>query len=194
MRRRDWKIKNLKKYIYGNKKLFRKAVKNKRLYFLRKLSMRKNKHSLKKNVMMHYIFLNNFLIDLKKLKLKSIEIRYLFKNYNLNLFHSDYSVKKYIFYNFVIFKDLEKNFSLFSIRNFKEYNNYGLTTFVFNNENSLIDQKEEFNSIINKKNDNNIDFFKFDINFFFNYNIYLLNSLEIYKILILLYYYNLKNK
>jgi len=148
------------------------------------------------NFFNNYTFFNNFFYFLKNLE-KNLLIFYFLKNnfikYNIT---PNFMFNKKIFYDYFNFIKFTKknNLKFLNIKNSNfynlNYNFYGNNLLLFSNKN--IEDKD----LILIKNDYNLDLFfknnfdflenKFDITYFLNFNLFFLNIIEIYKILILL--------
>lgn len=194
MKRRDWKTKKLKKDIFG--KFFRRR----RWYFLRELSMRKYNSLIKKNFITTYYIYRQFI------KNSNLKIKYnsnlIFNNNiynNFYFFFPNFIFKKKIFGHNNIFIDLmiKNNINYIFVKKIYDKNNLlpkGDNIVLFNDFNKPLILK----NLINEESLNTITF-KFsdkfelnsNLNFFVNYNIYNFNLVEIYKIIIFLYLYNL---
>ena len=208
MKRKDWKIKKLEKDTFGNLKKKKKSkymLKN--IHFLRKLNIKKIRKLKKKNLIMNFIFYK---------KLKSIYFSKLNNYTNIFLFKSLNSylevlpiffITKKVFLNYNIFCSYlkNKNLDFLFVKNYNNelsQNNSKIIIFKKNefkciNYNNLFDNNDDLIAIpktqknIHEQNFNEIIIF----NYYLNYNIFVMNSLEIYKIIINLYMYNiLKNK
>ena len=187
MKRRDWRTKNLKEGIYGKLKV------NRRFFFLRKLNLRRYRTLVKRNLILNYHYFSNLLYNLKKLK-KS-HINYIFsKHTDILIFLPDFTFKKKVNNLFPIFKKIQKqfNFRYFINKKPKKHNksSFGFNLKILKNFNeSFFEEflmRDEYKNVISKKflnNGNN----QYYLNFYFNYNSYLNNTSEIYKILIILY-------
>lgn len=189
MKRKDWKTKSLKKDIFGKIRL------KKRIFFLRKLLLRKHRTLVRRNLVLNFIFFSNFLINLKKIK-KS-HINYVFSKSNNNLtFLPDFTFPKKIKNLFLSFKKIQKQFKFqyFIDNSSKRLNNsFGFNLNVIKTfDEKIFDDfllKDENKNIISKKFfESNEEFF---LNFYFSYNLNLINILEIYKIIIILHINNL---
>jgi len=196
MKRKDWKIKKLKKNIYG------KFLKPVTVLFLRKLNLRKKQKLFKKNNISNFYFYNS-LLSFIKLK-KFFYLKKLFKFYKN-------SQKIIIFPNYSIFKNIfglnnafnsflsTNNFKSIFINNNISSNIKGLSKILINKDSfSKTPNFSKFD--INDDNYKNMFFFKTDnliplaeynfsniYNFFFNFNLTVFNILEIYKLLLILY-------
>lgn len=213
MRRKDWRIKNLKKDISGN---FNKKLKNynssstsilekkkksfflKRRLFLRKLFLRKTRFLIKKNLVLNLFFLKKLLNNFKYKKQLLSENIFIKTNVNKQRIFPEFNIKKNIFQNKVKFKNLiKKELNCVYLNNNLFKNVYGLNYYIVMDKNSenyflnfkkiLLDE-ENFNlvqlkEIYIEKFDSSL---KNEFNFCFNYNLYNLNLIEIYKILIIL--------
>ena len=189
MRRRDWKIKNLERNIFGKFKT------KKRFFFLRKLALRKHKTLIKRNLIPNFFFLSNFFFNFKKLKQQ--QINYIFStNKNNFIFLPDFTFKKKINNLFIIFKKIQKKFNFqffiepkksnyfgFNLNIIKLYDEKLLNNFLLEDGNKNIISKKFLN--IEMDCDNFLTF-----NFFFNFNLNLNNFLEIYKIIVILFLIN----
>ena len=221
MKRKDWKIKKLTENTYGKKNKFFLKNSNKKssywrrtkVYFLRKLFIRKNSVLIKKNLISNYFFLKKLILSNKKKKLFFLN-KFIFNNLmildkTIELYPLFYNRKK-VFNDFLNFKLFLKknNLNYFSINRFNRIDNnlnWGGNVYLFNQTNNSSEKlkkeiQNEINSVIEK--DKNIFILKsfnlnfneeFNINYYINYNIHLLISLEIYKILILLYFLKINN-
>jgi hypothetical protein len=176
-------------YLFFKKRFFSetsKLMKYKRFYNL--------------NLISNHNFYNNFFFFLKNLE-KNLIIFYFLKN---NLFK--YNIIPNFLFNKKIFLDY-LNFIKFSKKNnlhFLNISNNELNSFKFDlyGNNFLIfsNKNIENKDLMNLKNDYNLDlYFKnqinldnlFYINYFFNFNLFISNILEFYKILSLLNFNNL---
>lgn len=179
----------------------------KNIHFLRKLNIKKIRKLKKKNLIMNFIFYK---------KLKSIYFSKLNNYTNIFLFKSLNSylevlpiffITKKVFLNYNIFCSYlkNKNLDFLFVKNYNNelsQNNSKIIIFKKNefkciNYNNLFDNNDDLIAIpktqknIHEQNFNEIIIF----NYYLNYNIFVMNSLEIYKIIINLYMYNiLKNK
>lgn len=201
MKRKDWKIKDLKEDFYGRKtnkksKYFLKS----KFFFLRRLYIRRCRFLNKKNLMFNYVFYRSML-NFYKLKKQNYIFNIFFKNYKyLKTFYPEYSVYKNVFNKKIIFKEFSKknNFKYIFLPNkyvnFNK-NNFGLNLYnynLYNNKNKFedliknLDDDSNKNLIQFKYIEKNLYFYQ-DLNFYFNYNLNNLNLIELYKILILLY-------
>ena len=158
------------------------------------------------NLISNHNFFNNFYFFLKCLEKNLIIFNFLKNNFNKLNIIPNFLFKKQIFFDF-------KNFVKFSKKNnlkFLYINNENLKNFSYNfygNNFMLISKNSiENKDITNLKNDFNIElFFKnnynlnylndfFLISYFFNFNLFLFNVVEFYKILILLNLVNIFKK
>lgn len=194
-----------KKLIMTN--LFDKQTKLtfKKRFFSETSKLMKYRRFYNLNLISNHSFYNNFYFFLKNLE-KNLVIFYFLKN---NFFKSNiipnFLFNKQIFFDFKNFIKFSKKNNIKSLyvnnnilKNFN-YNLYGNNFLLISKNN--IDIKE----INNLKNDFNIElFYKNNFNFisnndfsvisyFLNFNLFMTNVLEFYKILILLNLNNIKN-
>jgi len=167
-------------------------------FFLESSKLIRYKRFYNLNLISNHNFYNNFYFFLKNLE-KNLVIFFLLKNsFNKTNIIPNFLFTKQIFFDYKnFFKFSKKNkikFLYVNNKNLKNYNYefYG-TNFLLISKNN-IDNKE----FINFKNEHNIDvFYKnnynflikddyFIISYFLNFNLFVLNILEFYKILILL--------
>lgn len=203
MKRKDWKIKNLKKGIYGKLsygKLRKKNLKE-RFLFLRKLFLRRNKYLIKKNLFFNYFFFKKFLNTYKLNKQLYLYKLFFKTKLPLKFFFPEHSIKKNVFNDKHRLNKLLKNNSLNLNYLPNKYTNvYGLNYFI--TENNLNFNKNEIfvkslleddntNLLHFKKNLNYVNNNNNNLNFFFNYNVYNSNLIEIYKIIVILTIFNL---
>lgn len=202
MKRKDWKTENLKKDIFGKKIKKSKKVRGK-ILFLRKLFLRRDKYLTKKNLFVNYIFYKNFLNSYKfKKQNYFFNLNWKIKINNHTIL-PEFSITKNIFNKKIKFKDLEKKHKVSSFFLANKYvpNSFGLNYYIAelkqkgNITNLFKDLEDDnYHNLIHfKKNTNNLQFELNDLinfNFFFNYNLYNLHVLEIYKIIVIL---NLSN-
>jgi hypothetical protein len=180
------------------------------ILFLRKLYSRRVKTSFKRNLIVNYFIYKNFFYKFNKNKLIflyrhfvqlqkckfSFNPSFMFnkqffaKHADFNGFLINNNIEGFFFhkrlanmYNYLFLKKPYYNDYLFGY-NYYSYVNYD----VINKYLSLNNTDDLFKV----KLLNEINIFTNDFNFFVNYNIFILNVLEIYKILILLNLYNLK--
>jgi len=180
---------------------------------LYKVYLNKNKNSFLESEF-NYFFFNDFFKNLKFLNKKTIFKNFI-KNINNNamILSPNYMFKSQFFSNKSIFNDLLVNFKLkgfFLYKNFFKNYNYKFNSYIFKNHLigynffifnktadkinlnkiiTLVDDKD-YNSVGKIKfvlKSNNIIKITNEINVFFNFNLYCINIVEIYKILILLY-------
>ena len=182
---------------------------------LYKVYLNKNKNSFLESEFNYYYF-SDFYKTLKFLNKKTIYKNFIQQNNNLIIFSPNYMFKSQFFSNKSLFNDLLINFKLkgfFLYKNFFKNSNYMLNSFKFKNHiigyNFYIFNKSTNNININKlvnfiddKEYNSIGKIKFifknnflfkssnELDVFFNFNLYFINVLEIYKICIFLYFQN----
>lgn len=122
--------------------------------------------------------------------------KYIYKNNFLNLFYPEYFFKKKIdgsFYNFKKFKN-NNNLSSIVIKSDNKHINtiYGNNIHIFNKNNNILDNynEEDLKNFLcikyNKKYSENENFIQI-INQHFNFNLFIINTAEIYKIIIILH-------
>lgn len=196
MKRKDWRIKSLKKDIFDKKIKKIKRIRE-RFLFLRKLYLRQNRYLIKKNLFVNFIFYKNFL-SLYKSKKQNYFFNLFWKTkLNNFFFFPGYSTTKNVFNKKIKFKDLSKKIklNLIFLPNKYEKNNFGLNYYIIEKKDKILIllkelEHEDFENLIylkKEKNDfyieNNLNIF----NYYFNYNLYNLYLLEIYKILILIH-------
>lgn len=186
MKRKDWKIKNLKEGIFGRN---RKFEYNRRIYFLRKLSLKKHKILLRKNLVPNYMFMNFLLDNFEKVKKNYLNKNFINNNNNkISNLLPDYLFRKKITNAHLRFLKLKKFFkfkSYFITNNLKN----GFNVCILN----LKDKNSFYNELLNEENTylisyryHEIEEYKYNFNFYFNFCIFLNINLEIYKILIYL--------
>ena len=205
MKRKDWKIKKSKKNIYGN--FFKKYIKKKkRIFFLRKLFIRKNSLLFKKNLISNFNLYFKFLDNLHITKNSYIKIFFL-KNINNYLsVLPNFLIKKRVFqdyYNYLNFIN-KNNLSCIFLPKLKNFyiNSVGLNMIMYPkkinsgegdsislllNEFKNSGDKELLNikssrNVINNQILNNL----YDLSYFLNFNIFVINITEIYRIVIIL--------
>lgn len=191
MKRKDWKINSLKEDIYGN---FNKLKINRRIFFLRKLIFRKHKTLIKRNLILNYFFLSNLLSNFKISK--KLYFNYIFNsNKNYLNYLPEFTFKKKINNLFINFKKTQKHFNFLYYNLKNDSNQKGFTIRLFNIKNEEIFDKfllDDNNKNILSKKLNCLDIYtKNEFNFYFNFNLNINCSLEIYKILLYVYFFNL---
>lgn len=181
---------------------------------LHKTYLNKNKNSFLESEF-NYFFYNEFFKNLKFLNKKTI-FKIFIKNTNRNtlIFSPNYMFKSQFFSNKSVFNDLLINFKL---KGFFLYNNFfknteyrfdknifkshiiGYNYYIFNKTSDNINTTKIIN-ITDDKDYNGVGKIKFiltnqkqfnfnkEFNSFFNFNLYCINVLEIYKIFIFLYF------
>lgn len=177
----------------------------KKRFFSESSKLMKYKRFYNLNLISNHNFYNNFYFFLKNLEKNLIIFYFLKNNFVKSNIIPNFLFKKQIFFdfkNFVKFSKKNKIKSLYINNNFLKnfnYNLYGNNFLLILND--VIDNKE----INNLKNDFNIDiFYKNNFNFssnndysvisyFLNFNLFMSNILELYKILILLNLNNITN-
>jgi len=169
--------------------------------FLHNLRLRKDKNLLNRNFIKNYFFYKFFLKTFKKNKNIFLSRSLFLMNNNKVLINPVFSFKKKLFnsnskYNDFLVKS--KYESLFLTKyllkklNLKSYfglNYYLTSNDIFNNSLINITNNDEYKDIVKLKFIfNNLTVYKSPdyINIFFNYNLYTVNLVEIYKILIIL--------
>jgi len=202
MKRKDWKIKNLKEDIYGKTNKItkkRKYIIRERFLFLRKLYLRRYTFLIKKNLVFNYFFYRSFLNYYKKQKQKYIYNIFFKNKKNLKPFLPEFSLSKNVFNSKFRFKSLAKKHNINYIFCANRYNdsNFGLNYYTkdfdkknFNYINLVKDLNEDENKgLIQFKNFDLEDKFLINnvLNTHFNFNLSILCNLELYKIIIILY-------
>lgn len=183
---------------------------------LYKVFLNKSKNSYLESEFNYYFF-SDFFKNLKYLNKKTI-FKNLVKIHNNNVlvFSPNYMFKSQYFSNKSLFNDLLVNFKLkgfFLYKNFFKNSNYKFNSYIFKSHvigyNYYIFNKTSnninFNKIINITEDkdyNSVGKIKFilknenlfklsnDLCIFFNFNLYCINVLEIYKIILYLHFKN----
>ena len=167
----------------------------KKRFFQESSKLMKYKRFYNLNLISNHNFYNNFYFFLKNLE-KNLIIFYFLKN-NINKFNivPNFLFNKQIFFDYKNFnKFLKKNKIKFLYLNNKNLSNFDLYGNNFLLVSNNLDMKEinnlknEFNiEIFNK---NNYNFYKkndfLTISYFLNFNLFLSNVVEFYKIIILL--------
>lgn len=167
----------------------------KKRFLQESLKLMKYKRFYNLNLISNHNFYNNFYFFLKSLE-KNLIIFYFFKN---NV--CKHNIVPNFLFNKQIFSDF-KNFNKFSKKNkikFLYLNNKNLKNFkLYGNNFFLLSNNIDSKEINNLKNEFNIDLFyknnfnfynKYDffiISYFLNFNMFINNIVELYKILILL--------
>jgi hypothetical protein len=181
------------------------------ILFLQNLKLKKSKNLFNRNLIKNYFFLKFLLNFFKKRKSSFLLKSFFFINRKSLYVNPVFTLNKQLFnfkseYNdFIIKSECESFFLnkkyLSKFKNPTQYYNFtklwGLNYFIIPEKNHffLLDEffKNNDNKILNKK------FFKFfnyssvDFNYFINYNIFFINLLEFYKILILLTFVKIIN-
>lgn len=206
----------MEKGIYDNISKIKKKIPRKytRYYiykdsFLRKLFSRKIKYQTKRVLLSKYPFYKSLLNIFKVKKQNYINNLFFKTNKNENNFFPDFDISKNVFDKKIKAFDLLKKNKInyiFCKNKINKYNNTGLNYYILNNfiNNDL--NVSYLNSLIKDLNDDDnkllISLKFYDLknlnekiiyqnNIYFNYNIYNLCLIEIYKIIILIYINNL---
>lgn len=204
MRRKELKKKNLKEDFFGNLKKKRFKLK---FYLLNIIENKRIKKLHKVDFKSHYIFYNNFIKDFK-FKKGNLFFKIFLKNNNFIITRPYYCCKKQFNDFRVNTITFEKNYLINSIPIFyKKLNffkiNYDKNTFIglnyysFYEKISLLNDfkedilKEDNKNITYIKYDNIETLYNYDFQYYFNYNFYFINCVEIYKSLIFLYINNI---
>jgi len=172
----------------------------KKRFFQESSKLMKYKRFYNLNLISNHNFYNNFYFFLKNLE-KNLIIFYLLRN-NLNKFNivPNFLFNKQIFFDY-------KNFTKFSKKNkinFLYLNNKSLKNLnLYGNNFLLISNNLDLKEVNNLKNDFNIEIFNKNnynfikkndflvISYFLNFNLFLSNIVELYKIIILLNFINI---
>lgn len=204
MKRKDWKIKDLKKDTYGNlKKKIKYKVRSKTL-FLRKLYIRRNRYLNRKNLVFIYFLYRSMLNFYKFKKQNYVNNIFLKEKNNLKTFYPEFSVYKNVFNKKIVFKAFSKKHNLKYIFIKNKYNEkvFGLNYYTKSLPNNSVlfndvlkDLDDDLNkNLIQFKNLENIFEIDKNVNLYLNFNINTLCILEIYKILIILYLNKINKK
>jgi len=172
----------------------------KKRFFQESSKLMKYKRFYNLNLISNHNFYNNFYFFLKNLE-KNLIIFYLLRN-NLNKFNivPNFLFNKQIFFDY-------KNFTKFSKKNkinFLYLNNKSLKNLnLYGNNFLLISNNLDLKEVNNLKNDFNIEIFNKNnynfikkndflvISYFLNFNLFLSNIVELYKIITLLNFINI---
>jgi hypothetical protein len=199
MRRKNWTKIIKKSNLFDRRRRYTQ-------FFLNNLKLRRDRNLLSRNFIKNYFFYKFFLKTFKKNKTTFlIRSLFLIKNKKF-LISPDFSFKKNFFNTSSTYNDFLKkaNFnSLFLTKNYSSNldsnQNFGLNYYLIenksvNNTNLNIFNNDEFKDVIKIKFalQNSMNFVSNDyLNIFFNYNLHTVNIIELYKIIILLNFYNL---
>lgn len=207
MRRKELKKKNLKEDFFGNIK--RKKKVRLKFYLLNIIENKKIKKLHKVDFKSYYIFYKNFINDFK-FKKGNLFYKIFLKNNNFIVTRPAYCCKKQFTDLRVNTITFEKNYLINSTPIFYKRLDFfkvdydknvyiGLNYYSFYEKISLLDNfkedilKEDNKNITYLKYDNIFEIYNYNFQYYFNYNFYIINCVEIYKSLIFLYFNKLNN-